>query len=122
MAKREYSPEVKAAVISSLLSGQSVSSVAKEYDIPKGTVSGWKTKETNGEGVAPSIDEKKKVDIGDLLIDMLTENLKAAREIAVSVQDPEYLKKQDASDVAVLLGVINDKAFRMLEALDRSSV
>jgi transposase-like protein len=28
--------------VAALLEGQSVSSVAKEYDIPKGTVSNWK--------------------------------------------------------------------------------
>lgn len=117
MAKREYSQEVKAAVIAALLAGQSISSVAKEYDIPKGTVSGWRNQ---GKGVG-AVSTQKKVDIGDLLIEMLTENLKAAKQIAIAVQDEGYIKKQDASDVAVLLGVINDKAFRMLEALDRSA-
>ena len=121
MARTEYGPEVKAAVITALLSGQSVSSIAKEYSIPKGTVSGWKTKQDQSGGVARVVDEKKKTDIGDLLIDLLTENLKAAKSIAIAVQDESYIKKQDASDVAVLLGVINDKAFRMLEALDRSA-
>lgn len=121
MAKREYSQEVKAAVIAALLAGQSVSAVAKEYNIPKGTVSGWKSKENNPEGVATSIDQKKKVDIGDLLIKKLNEHLKAAIAIAEAVQDPDYVKAQDASDIAVLLGVIDDKVFRMLEALDRSA-
>ena len=39
MAK--YSPETKAAVMAALLSCQSVTSVAKEYNIPRGTVAGW---------------------------------------------------------------------------------
>jgi len=39
MAKTTYSPETKAAVMAALLEGQSVCKVAKEYSIPKGTVS-----------------------------------------------------------------------------------
>lgn len=42
MATRDYSAELRAAVMAALLAGQSVSSVAREYNIPKGTVAGWK--------------------------------------------------------------------------------
>jgi transposase-like protein len=42
MARNSYTDETKAAVMAALLEGQSVPSVAKEYDIPKGTVSNWK--------------------------------------------------------------------------------
>ncbi len=39
MSRRNYSIGLKAAAMAALLEGQSVSAVAKEYDIPKGTVS-----------------------------------------------------------------------------------
>ena len=38
---RKYSDEIKAAVMASLLAGQSISNVASEYKIPEGTVKGW---------------------------------------------------------------------------------
>jgi hypothetical protein len=42
-AKRStYSPETRAAALAALLAGQSVSKVAEEYNLPKGTVSNWK--------------------------------------------------------------------------------
>jgi transposase-like protein len=42
IARNSYTDETKAAVMAALLEGQSVSSVAKEYDISKVTVSNWK--------------------------------------------------------------------------------
>lgn len=60
MAKKQYSPEVKAAVIAALLSGQSVSSVAEEYNIPKGTVKGWKSRGINNNTEVAEVATKKK--------------------------------------------------------------
>ncbi|GAB5485541.1 MAG: hypothetical protein Pars93KO_19750 [Parasphingorhabdus sp.] len=98
MAK--YSPETKAAVMSALLQGQSVSSVAKEYNIPKGTVSGWKNK-----GVAKKATQKKEDEIGVLLVEYLTTNLKALKAQAEVFTDADWLKSQD-----------NDYEFRQIIA------
>jgi hypothetical protein len=54
-----------------------------------------------------------------LVITLLETHLQAAIGIANAI-DADYIKEQSASEVAVLLGVINDKAFRMLEALGRA--
>ena len=39
-----HSEEVKAAVMQALLAGQSISSAAKEYNIPRGTVADWSSR------------------------------------------------------------------------------
>ena len=39
-----YNDDIRAPVMAALLDGQSVSSVAKQYGLPKGTVSDWKRK------------------------------------------------------------------------------
>lgn len=116
MSRNNYSKEVKAAVIAALLEGQSVSRVAKDYNIPSGTVKSWKNRQelTNDATVAT-----QKKEIPDLIISLLETHLQAAIGIARAI-DEDYIKKQSASEVAVLLGVINDKAFRMLEALGRA--
>jgi len=54
-----YSEETKAAVMSALLSGQSVGKVADDYNIPEGTVKSWKSRQLNGETVATVATEKK---------------------------------------------------------------
>ena len=112
--KREYSKETRAAVMAALLTGQSICSVAKEYDIPKGTVSYWKN---NG---GPK-DQTQKKDIGDLLVRYLETNLETLRAQAKAFRDPAWLAKQTASDAAVLHGVMTDKAVRLLEAMSNNA-
>lgn len=115
---REYSEDTKAAVMAALLSGQSISSVAKEYQIPKGTVSSWMNRKAKP--LAQNVTQKTER-IGELLIGYLQSNLEALSAQAEQFKDREWLKKQTASDAAVLHGVMTDKAIRLLEALSKSS-
>lgn len=112
----EYQPEVKAAVMSALLTGQSVCSVAREYKIPKGTVSSWKRKAFNKvDGVEENSTQKKA--IGDLLMEYLEANLRSLKVQAEHFGDKTWLASQPADSLAVLHGVQTDKAIRLLEAL-----
>jgi len=114
---RSYSDETKAAVMAALLTGQSVSAVAREYKIPKGTVSNWKRQAAESvEGVRP--DRTQKEEIGALILDFLAASLRSLRAQADVFARPEWLRTQSASDLAVLHGVQTDKAIRLLEALD----
>lgn len=109
---RRHSDETKAAVIAALLEGQSMRSVARNYDIPLGTVKGWKSQHKNSKVITP-----KKERIGELLLEYLEANLTALRKQAEVFTDPAWLAKQTASDAAVLHGVMTDKAVRLLEAM-----
>jgi transposase-like protein len=111
----KYSEETKAAVMSALMAGQSVSSVSDEYKIPRGTVAGWSAK-INGENCLP-VSNTKREEIGDLILAYLRENLKTLQAQAVMFRDANWLKEQDASSSAVLHGVMTDKAIRLLEAM-----
>ena len=106
--------------MAALLAGQSISSLAKEYNLPKGTVSGWRrqadTKAANG--VATVATQKKQDEINELLLDLVIAQLKSQIAMAEHSGDKRWLTLQEASAVAMLLGVSNDKVFRMLEALD----
>lgn len=106
----KYSAETKAEVMAALLAGQSVSSVAREYKIPKGTVSNWKNRPKSGT-------QKKAEEVGELLVEYLHANLATLRKQVAFFSDEAWLKKQTASDVAVLHGVLTDKSIRLLEAL-----
>ena len=114
------SPEVKAAVIAALLAGQSVCSVAKAYNLPKGTVSNWRQKM----GVPRGVDgvRTQHEEISALLLDLVKAQLEGAiaRERGV-MRDPEYLAKQDAAGLAALHGVAVDKNVRLLEAFGRAA-
>lgn len=120
--RREYDEATKAAVMASLLDGQSISSVAKEYKIPKGTVSAWKNRDLadSSDGVA-EVATQKRERIGELIIEGLEAKLIAIKAMADVFADKDWIKKQPASEIAVLFGVVSDKAFRVLEALPDST-
>jgi hypothetical protein len=115
-----YSDELRAAVVSALMTGQSVSSVAKEYNIPKGTVSAWKTR-----GVARVADvatqKANDEEIADLLLQYLKANLKALISQVELFGDKTWLKGKAASELSLLHGIQTDKAIRVLEAFSADS-
>lgn len=113
MTRKQHSAEVKAAVMAALLVGQSVSSVAKEYNIPKGTISGWNRKVRGG--VAKIATQKRKP-IGDKLTDLIYVQLDTLLTQHMAVSNPKWILNQSAADMAVLMGVTQDKLMRMLEA------
>lgn len=113
MGKATYSDETKAQVMAALLTGQSISSVAREYNLPKGTVSNWRNRDMPE---VPTDETQKGTSLDVLLSDYVRENLKTLREQAKIFRDPVWLKKQEASSLAVLHGVLADKTIRLLEA------
>jgi len=117
--KRQYSEEIKAQVMAALLAGQSVSQTAKSYDIPEGTIKVWmmRERETEETTVVTSDVTTKREQMGALILDYLAENLITLRKQLKTFCDEEWLKKQSASELAVLHGVIADKSFRLLDAL-----
>ena len=118
MTRTDHSPEKKAAAMAALLSGQSVGAVAKEYEIPVGTVKGWKRKARQEVGGQP-VASPKKEEIGELLVAYLDANLRSLKAQAEVFADKEWLKEQSADELAVLHGVQTDKAIRLLEAMSR---
>lgn len=116
--RREYDDATKAAVMAALLTGQSVSSVAREYSIPKGTVAYWKEQAVNK---VEDFSTQKKQETGDLLWDYLRTSLKTLKVQAEHFGDKEWLNRQSAADLAVLHGVSVDKAIRLLEAVSNAA-
>lgn len=112
MGKTQYSDDVKAQVMAALMAGQSLSQASKEYDVPRSTVARW------GRSIdeAPKIGTQKKA-IGELIVEYLETNLIALRAQAEVFSNREWLMNQEASQAAVLHGVMTDKAIRLLEAL-----
>jgi transposase-like protein len=122
MARRQYPDELKAVAMAALLSGQSINAVAEKYNIPKGTVAAWATRERNamrGDNSMVNGDQRER--IGELIIDNIEAMLVTTKEMLDVVKDKEWLTNQSASEVAVLYGVISDKTYRLLEALPEPS-
>ena len=90
MAKRSYSDETKAAVMAALLAGQSVSSLAREYQIPEGTLKSWQSREVNGARVAVVATQKKER-IGELIVSYLEDLLVTLHAQQKVFQDEKWL-------------------------------
>ena len=116
MTRKQHSPEVKAAVMTALLTGQTVSWVAKEYKIPRSTIRSWKYRIG---GVAKSSPQKKTA-IADKLVDLINVQLDTLIKQYEVMADPAWIKQQSAADMGVFTGITLDKNIRMLEAFERS--
>lgn len=114
--RKEYDEATKAAVMAALLTGQSVSEIAKQYSINPATVRSWKSRQQNGESVA-TVATQKKEEIGELLLGYLQATLHSLTIQAAHFSDKKWLMMQSADALAVLHGVTVDKAVRLLEAL-----
>lgn len=116
MAKTVYDPAVKAAALAALLQGQSLNKVAEEFKLPVGTVKAWRSRVKGNASESRAVADRRE-EIGALVVEYLYTNLQTLRAQMVAFGDVEWLKKQNAADVAVLHGVMTDKAIRLLEAL-----
>jgi hypothetical protein len=100
--------------MSALLAGQSVSDVARQFQLSRNTVKAWRASLGIG---SPKVDQQKAEEFGDLIARYLRENLTTLAVQAEQFRDTVWLKAQPASEAAVLHGVLTDKAIRLLEAL-----
>jgi transposase-like protein len=112
----DYSDDIKARCLAALLAGQTATQVAATFGVPVGTLRSWKSRHREGGPVATVAMEKRER-IGTLLLEYLEEGLTTLREQVKVFRDPDWLKKQPASELAVLHGVVADKQIRLLEAL-----
>ena len=111
---KRISDEIRANIIASLLQGQGVNDVAEEYQIPKQTVSNIKKAIKVDLGQAGT----KKKDISELVYEYLDEGFKTAIAGLQEVRKPEYIQKQDIASYATHFGILSDKLFRILSAIN----
>lgn len=117
MRGKQYSDDTKAGVMAALLAGQGVDEVAKQYRISPRTASRWKAAI---DGELAKLGAQKRDLIGELLSEYLKEVLITLTAQQRHFRDVKWLVKQNAADLAVLHGVSADKAFRLLEAIERT--
>jgi transposase-like protein len=119
MRGRAHSDEVRAQVMAALLAGQGIAEVARDYHLNEATVRNWKRKLPIGE--LTEVHAKKCERLEQLLFGYLEANLQALTRQMEIAGDPDYCRKQPAGELAVLHGVVADKALRLLEAAERAA-
>lgn len=108
-ARRVHDPALRAAAMAACLAGQSVGAIAREYKLPKTTVSRWRTEARASAG--------RSDDIGSLLLAYVRSGLETVTAMHAVMRNPTYLMKQSAGELAVLHGVQVDKLVRILESM-----
>lgn len=119
---KAYSDETRAAVMAALLAGQRVSEVANEFEIPPSTVRSWRASLDAGakEEVRQRFAAKKQMDLAELIGEYLVEILQTLTAQVRFARSTEYLERLPGSELAVLHGVLADKAFRILSAIEQA--
>lgn len=118
MRGKKHSDEVQAQVMAALLAGQGVNEVATQYNLDPSVVSRWKSKIPDDKLQLVAIKKSEEIEV--LLYNYLTQTLITLDEQAKVVSEREYIIKQPAGELAVLHGVMADKAIRLLEAAERA--
>lgn len=112
---QKYSAKTKAEVLGALSVGGSVGEVAKTFGVPLGTVKRWRA-ENKGQ-LSETVEPEKRKKIGELLLEQVEKQSMAITKIAELVNDPEWLKAQDAGGLGMFVGITADKMVRVLEAM-----
>jgi hypothetical protein len=120
MRGKPHSNTVRAQAMTALLIGDPVLTVAAAYGLPKQTVSDWRKrliagefdkvrtkKREDGSSAAPGFDA--------LLFDYLEATLGSMTVQVQEFGNLDWLKEQNARELALLHGILFDRTFRMLE-------
>jgi hypothetical protein len=121
------SPDIRAAAMADLHSGEQPAIVAERYGLDAGKVRMWKTRYVAG-NVASSVAknvavihhpalELQQLALGELVMQSLRAKIIATQRIADYASSPEWLDKQTATDVAALFEVIDRSAVSILDRL-----
>jgi transposase-like protein len=108
---RRYTDEERAAALADVLLLGPGATAAK-YDVPLGTLKTW---QREYEIVYDPSVKKSRIEV--LAITYLEASLQALTAQAYVISQPGYIERQPAGELAILHGVVADKAVRLLDAL-----
>lgn len=123
--RRSYNPEIKAAALADLATGEQPAVIAQRYNLDPAVVRQWKKRQdivtpdvTDRVTVVtrPSV-EAQQLALGDLVLENLRAKLIATQRIAEHATLPSWLEKQTAADVAGLFEVLDRSAIGILDRL-----
>jgi transposase-like protein len=117
---KAHGVELRAAVLTSLLSGSSVQETARVNKLSERTVRLWWTQaglNPNAGAIGKEVALETKADLGELVSEYLSETLTTLSVQSRHFRDRAWLAEQRAGELAILHGVLNDKAVRIIAAL-----
>lgn len=110
---RRYTDDEKAAALADVVM-LGPGAVAAKYDVPLGTLKTW---QREYEIVHDPSAKKGRIEL--LAMTYLESSFQALIAQAYVISQPEYIERQPAGELAILHGVVADKAVRLLDAISR---
>ena len=117
---RTYTAELKAKVIAEWKAGASLNQLAALAKAPKATVQSWVRGHRRIELIP-----KKTLDAYDFdtaAVQLIDGSVRAFQAILAAAEDASWIKGHSPSEAAILAGVIADKLYRLLGAIERKPV
>lgn len=114
MSRNTYTEEQRAQAIASLIAGNAPAYVAEETGIPEGTLKSWKAEAVGSRSAVPA--QEKFHALTELIAGLLEQELISMQGMARQFLDEEWLRTQRADHLAILYGIMQDKAIRKIEA------
>ena len=138
MARSTVSPDIKAAALADLASGEQPAVVAERYSLGRNTVKSWAQRlklqvpsldaplastGATGATVSPqrSALEQQQHQIGVAVLDLLYAKLKASEAIAQVAHNPEWRARQTGTELAAFGTWLDQTAFAIGDRLAQSA-
>lgn len=111
---------VRIQVLADLLTGRTVSEVARKHSLSRPTVRNIReTFIRGGSDAAGAAIERQRLEIDELLMESLKTSMEACSKILEAVSEREYLLKHSPRQNAKLLEVAGNQFIKLLLILDR---
>lgn len=108
------SEALSAAVVAALMLGQPAAVIAQRFGLPAGTVRRWE------EAYDISNPLKRRDSLSEMLMVFIEQELASLMSISIATSDEEWIKSQDASELAQLIGVKQDRIMAVLGAYSKA--
>ena len=114
---KTYSDETKAKAIAEWMAGASLPQLAAAFSAPMSTVQGWVKGHTRV--VAVTKKGLSDYDFDNAARQLIDGSVRAFTAILRAAEDPEWIKGHSPNEAAILAGVIADKLYRLLGAIEQ---
>jgi hypothetical protein len=109
------SAAIKAAVLASLLMGDSAYQISDRFNIPLEDVVRWER------SFSISNPAQRNAQLSELLLIFVRQGLSSIMAMDIATSDEDWIKSQNAHDLATLFGVKHDRLLRLLETFGRAN-
>jgi hypothetical protein len=119
--------QLKAKIMADRANGDTIEEIAERYNVGVGTVHRFASdiptlEARTARATSPTVIERREneiLDLGALVGRLLVAKIETAIAISEHAKNPEWLMNQTANDLAIYMGVNEDKVIRLLESVNR---